>query len=311
MESITKKDTNFPANNLATTVGATDLAAEIGASQPRIQIPVVEEVEYEFDQTKFEEYLSSSSRSTSPRKSKKSKFSSNKKVRWYEEVEATNDDLISIDAKVASGEAPPTSNQIKLVPTNSSITKGAVTLSKRARQRQRQRLAKQIAKAMESTDGVRYNADLKNKRGKQPQQQMNGAPSKSPMMEWVRVKRNRSTLEERIRKRRALSAQARVQAEEARRKLQKEVAKKPPPTRKVWRPKSEAAVQTKKQQLQPPTKIQPPANPAKSPRIPIATPGDHAESSRRREPVLERFGPIADERSKAPIQECLGSLRKP
>ena len=58
MESITKKDTNFPANNLATTVGATDLAVEIGASQPRILIPVVEEVEYEFDQTKFEEYLS-------------------------------------------------------------------------------------------------------------------------------------------------------------------------------------------------------------------------------------------------------------
>ena len=66
-----KKDTIFPANNLATTVGAADLAAEIGASQPRISIPVVEEVEYEFDQQKFEEYLSSSSGSTSPRKSKK------------------------------------------------------------------------------------------------------------------------------------------------------------------------------------------------------------------------------------------------
>ena len=44
-----KKKTIFPANNLATTVGADDLANEIDASQPRIQIPVVEEVEYEFD----------------------------------------------------------------------------------------------------------------------------------------------------------------------------------------------------------------------------------------------------------------------
>ena len=74
----------FTANNLATTVGATDLAAEIITSQPRISIPVEEEVEYEFDQAKFEEYLSSSSGSTSPRKSKK--FSSKRKARWFEEV---------------------------------------------------------------------------------------------------------------------------------------------------------------------------------------------------------------------------------
>ena len=104
MESIMKKDTIFPANNLATTVGAADLAAEIGASQPRISIPVVEEVEYEFDQQNFEEYLSSSSGSTSPRKSKK--FSSRRKTRWYEDVENTNEDLAPFDAKVASGEIP-------------------------------------------------------------------------------------------------------------------------------------------------------------------------------------------------------------
>ena len=113
---------------------------------------------------------------------KSKKFSSRRKVRWYEEVKTTNDDLTPIDAKVASGEAPPTSNQIKLVPTNSSVTKGAMTLSKRARQRRRQRLAKEFAKAIESTDGIRYNADLKNRRGKQPQRPMNG-DSKPPTNE--------------------------------------------------------------------------------------------------------------------------------
>ena len=132
-----KKDTIFPANNLATTVGAADLAAEIGASQPRIQIPVVEEVEYEFDQTKFEEYLSSSSRSTSPRKSKKSKFSSRRKTRWYEDVENTNEDLAPFDAKVASGEIPPIPNQVGSALANPSAAGGVMTLSKRARQRQR------------------------------------------------------------------------------------------------------------------------------------------------------------------------------
>ena len=299
MESTMKKVTIFPANNLATTVGAADLAVEIGASQPRISIPVVEEVEYEFDQTSFEEYLSSTG-STSPRKSKKSKFSFRRKVRWYEEVEATNEDLAPFDAKVASGEIPPVSNQVRSALANSSATEGVVTLSKRARQRQRQRLAKRFAKAMESVDGIRYNVDLKNKRGKQPQQSMNGGSSKPPTMEWVRVKRNRSTLEERIRKRRALSAQARAQAEEARRKLQKEVAKKPPPTRKVWRPKSEAAVQTKKQQLRP-SKVQPSANQSRPPMISTTTPGDPAGPSQKRKSVLERLGPLPEERSKTPI----------
>ena len=224
-----KKKTVFHANNLATTVGADDLANEIDASQPRIAIPVVEEVEYEFDQAKFEEYVSSSG-STSPRKSK---FSSRRKVRWYEEVEATNEDLAPFDAKVPSGEIPPIPNQVGAALANPSAAEGMVTLSKRARQRQRQRFTKQFAKAMESVGGIHYNADLKNKRGKQPQQQMNGTSSKPPTMEWVRVKRNRSTLEERIRKRRALSAQAGAQAEEARRKLQKEGAKKSPSTSKV------------------------------------------------------------------------------
>ena len=129
------KKTVFHANNLATTVGAADLAAEIVTSQPRIPIPVEEEVEYEFDQAKFEEYLSSSSGSTSPRKSKK--FSSRRKVRWYEEVQNANDVLTPTNAKVASGEVPPTSNEVKPILADASTILGVVTLSKRARQRRR------------------------------------------------------------------------------------------------------------------------------------------------------------------------------
>ena len=170
----------FDANKLATTVGANGLAAETVTSQPRIPIPVEEEVEYEFDQAKFEEYVSSSG-STSPRKSKK--FSSRRKVRWYEEVQNANEALTPIDAKVASGEVPPTSNQVNPTPADASTVEGVVTLSKRARQRRRQRLARQLTKAMESTDGVRYHADLKSRRGKQPQPPMNGDSSKPPTNE--------------------------------------------------------------------------------------------------------------------------------
>ncbi|ONK73240.1 uncharacterized protein A4U43_C04F28830 [Asparagus officinalis] len=288
----------FPANNLATTMGATDLAAEIVASQPRISIPVEEEVEYEFDQQKFKDYLSSSSGSTSPLKSKK--LSSRRKVRWYEEVQNANEDLTPIDAKVALGEVPPTSNQVKAVLANSSAAEGVVTLSKRARQRRHQRLARQFAKAMESTDGIRYNADLKNRRGKQPQQPMNASSSKPPTNEWIRVKQNRSTLEERIRKRRALLAQARAQVQEARKRLQKEVAKKSPLIRQVWRPKSKAVIQAKEKSLQPSAQV-----------IPVATPGDPAESSRREKSVLERLGLLPDEGCKAPVQERLGPIKKP
>ena len=122
-----KKKTIFPANNLATTVGADDLANEIDASQPRIAIPVVEEVEYEFDQAKFEEYVSSSG-SISPRKSKK--FSSGRKVRWFEAARKPNEALNPADAKVASDEVPPTSNQVNPTPANASTVQGVVTLSK-------------------------------------------------------------------------------------------------------------------------------------------------------------------------------------
>ena len=53
--------TIFDANKLATTVGANSFTVGAVVSQPRICIPVEEVVEYEFDQLKFEEYLSSSS----------------------------------------------------------------------------------------------------------------------------------------------------------------------------------------------------------------------------------------------------------
>ena len=63
--------------------------------------------------------------------------------------------------------------------------------------------------------------------------------------------------------------------------------------------------------MQPSAKAQPPANHSKSPIIPMATPGDHAESSRRKKSVLECLGPLPDERCKAPVQERLGPIKKP
>ena len=98
-------------------MGADDLANEIDASQQRIVILVVEEVEYEFDQAKFEEYVSSSG-SISPRKSKK--FSSGRKARWFEAAREAHEALNPTDAEVASNEIPPTSNQVNSTPANAS-----------------------------------------------------------------------------------------------------------------------------------------------------------------------------------------------
>ena len=45
-----------------------------------------------------------------------------------------------------------------------SSNQSPTTLTKRARQRQRQRRTRQIAKAFEQTDGVRYYADLESRK---------------------------------------------------------------------------------------------------------------------------------------------------
>ena len=77
---------------------------EIIVSQPRIRILVDEEVEYEFDQQKFEEYLSSSSsRSSAPRKRRKVKA--------------------PIAAALSLCNAPLTSNEVGSIDLNSSSIK--------------------------------------------------------------------------------------------------------------------------------------------------------------------------------------------
>ena len=71
------------------------------------------------------------------------------------------------------------------------------------------------------------------------------------------------------------------------------------------------ATQAKKQPVQPSKQGQTPASQPKSPLIPITSPGDHAESSRKKKSILERLGPVPDVRGKAPIHERLGPMKKP
>ena len=48
------KTSTFDPNTLATTVGANSLITKVVVPQPKIKIPVDSEVEYEFDEAKFE-----------------------------------------------------------------------------------------------------------------------------------------------------------------------------------------------------------------------------------------------------------------
>ena len=134
------KTSTFTANKLAITVGANSFAAEAFVPQPTIKIPVLEEVEYEFDQQKFEEYVSSSSsRSASPGKCRSA--SSSRKICWSSDLKIQEDDL-SAAVAVAPCNDPPAFNEAKFADLNSftikeSTAEGAPTLSKRARQRKR------------------------------------------------------------------------------------------------------------------------------------------------------------------------------
>ena len=155
MNSMTKP--TFDANKLATTVGANGLAVETVLSQP-IKIPVESMVEYEFDQIKFEEYLSSSSsRSSLSRKYKR--ISQLRKT--YMPKKAQNEDSRLIVAEDFTRNTS-AHNDSYLVKESSNQSPPALT--KRARRRQRQRRARQMAKALEQTDGVRYHADLESRR---------------------------------------------------------------------------------------------------------------------------------------------------
>nr|ABD63110.1 hypothetical protein 18.t00006 [Asparagus officinalis] len=208
------------ANKLATTVGANGLAAETVVSQP-IKILVESTVEYEFDQAKFEEYLSSSSsKSSSPHKCRK--ISSSKNVFKF----STPSNAIDEDSRliVAEDFTRNTSARNDSYLVKESSNQSPPALTKRARQRQRQRHARQIAKALEQTDEVRYHADLESRRHRVvqlSQQPITHISAKLTTDEWIFVKRARSTLKERIQKRRANAALARTL-------LQQTVAKEPP-----------------------------------------------------------------------------------
>nr|ABD63087.1 hypothetical protein 17.t00014 [Asparagus officinalis] len=181
----------FSPNKLETTVGANSLVTEAVVPQPTIKIRVTEEVEYEFDQQKFEEYISSSSsRSASPRKRRRISFA--RKIRWFSDLKTQEGEFPATVAAVTPHNNPPVSNETKSTNLNSSVIKeltaeGVPTLSRRARQRQRQHLARQFAKALDQVDGRRYQADLE-----------------------FRKRQNRSTLEKRIQKHRALLAHAQI-----------------------------------------------------------------------------------------------------
>ena len=112
-----------------------------------IKIPVEEAVEYEFDQQKYEEYLSSSSSRSS---------ASRKRRKINAPVAAVVEPCNALPASNESGSTNPKSSSIK----EFSI-EGAPTLSKRACQRQHQRLARQLVRALDSINGIRYEADLK------------------------------------------------------------------------------------------------------------------------------------------------------
>ncbi|XP_020249983.1 protein FAR1-RELATED SEQUENCE 5-like [Asparagus officinalis] len=71
-------------------MGGNNLVAKAVVSQPTIKILVDEEVEYEFDQQKFEEHVSSSSSSRSSSPCKDGKAASLKKVWLFSRMDETN-----------------------------------------------------------------------------------------------------------------------------------------------------------------------------------------------------------------------------
>nr|ABD63126.1 hypothetical protein 18.t00022 [Asparagus officinalis] len=93
-------------------MGANSLTAKTIVLQPTIKISVAEEVKYEFDQQKFEEYVSSSSsRSTSSRKRRK--VSSCRKTRWFLDLKTQEGDLPATAAVVAPCNDPLASNEAR------------------------------------------------------------------------------------------------------------------------------------------------------------------------------------------------------
>ena len=98
-----------------------------------------------------------------------------------------------------------------------------------------------MAKALEQTDGVRYHADLESRRHRVvqlSQQPITRISAKTTTEEWTIVKKTRSTLKERIQKRRAKAANAHALSQQRREKRKEMVTKESPKLRQVWIPKS-------------------------------------------------------------------------
>ena len=144
-------------------------------------------------------------------------------------TEALPRNIIPVTPKAGSS----THNDSTLI--KESFDQSSSTLTKRACYRRRQRHARQLAKALEQTDGVRYYADLESRKHQvvqSPQRQITHISAK------FIVKRARSTLKERIQKRMANTARAHALLQQRREGKKKTVSKEAPKNHKVWIPKS-------------------------------------------------------------------------
>ena len=306
-DSKAMKTATFTENKLATTVGANGIATDAVVTQPALKIRVNEEVEYEFDQQKYEEYLSSSSsRSASP--SRRKKASSSRVVRGT--FGSKTQDPLAIAALAPRGDSA-LPNVVKIADLGSSpkkvATEGAPAISKRALQRRRQRLARQMAKALEPMDGVRYSEDLKARQRQEQQRYITSPSSQAGTNKWVRVTRNRSTLEERIRKRRALLAHARALLKKAEEMQKEEAVKTPPKLKQTWVLKANPTPKTKVKEVA--AQPSPRPNPVPLTPAPPVGSGMNTDPSTSKVPVKGRLGPLPGNRGKVPIKERLGPLK--
>ena len=161
---------------MATTVGATILSDDMVVAQcDKIAAgTTVESLVIEFNQAKYEEYLSSNS--SSPRSARKCR-------RVSHEPKVQLDETITVPEQL----------QVQEEGTMTSLVEETVnsSLSKRARQRRRQAHARQVARALTSFDGLNLRPSQKIENSS-----MNGVPTeeRKPLKQqnWQRVQSQRS-----------------------------------------------------------------------------------------------------------------------
>ena len=140
-------------------------------------------------------------------------------------------------------------------------------------------------------------------------QRASGTSSQPPTNEWVRVKRNRSTLEERIQKRCALLAHAQILVRKAQEMQKEEVIKISPRSKQIWMPKAKSTPKAKASNVAPQPSST--SNPASSAITPSVKPYDYVDLSNFRNLLKGRLGLLHEDQGKAPIKECLGPLKEP